>query len=116
MEINARSDVEVKGEKPGTSKKFRVQLDFESRDFRIINQLVSELDLSTRAELFRSGLRVLRWMFEKKKQGCTIVAITPDNRYLEPEFDFFTRFPTRTAVEREEEIAAKDETGEVARV
>jgi len=116
MEMITKPDAEVKAEKTTSPKKFRVQLDFETRDFRIINQLVAELDLNTRAELFRSGLRVLRWMLEKKKQGCTIVAITPDNRYLEPEFDFFRRFPTRTAIEREGGRAAHEEDAEVARV
>jgi len=70
-------------------KKFRVQLDFEDADFQAINNLVDELGLKTRAELFRSGLRVLRWMMLKKQMGCTIVAITPDERYIEPDFEFF---------------------------
>jgi hypothetical protein len=116
MEMNARTNVGVKGENAGAPKKFRVQLDFENRDFQIISQLVSELDLNTRAELFRSGLRVLRWMLEKKKQGCTIVAITPDNRYLEPEFDFFRRFPTRTIVEHEKDTHQQEQEGNVVRV
>jgi hypothetical protein len=55
-------------------------------------------------------------MLEKKKQGCTIVAITPENRYLEPEFDFFRRFPTRSADESEEEDAKHEETRDVTRV
>jgi hypothetical protein len=70
-------------------KKFRVQLDFEATDFQAINGLVEKLGLKTRAELFRSGLRVLRWMMLKKEMGCTIVAITPDQRYIEPDFEFF---------------------------
>jgi hypothetical protein len=73
---------------PSGSKKFRVQLDVEANDFALINQLVEELDLGTRAELFRSGLRALRWMIGKKKEGSTIVAITRDKRIMEPEFDF----------------------------
>jgi hypothetical protein len=79
------ADVE---ESPVAAKKFRVQLDFEGTDMETINNLVKELELGTRAELFRSGLRAIRWMVSKKKQGCTIVAISPDERYFEPEFEF----------------------------
>jgi hypothetical protein len=68
--------------------KVRVQLDFSARDFREIENLVEKLDLSTRAELFRSALVALRWMVQKKDIGCTIVAVTPDDRLLEPEFEF----------------------------
>ena len=77
-------------------KKVRVQLDFEQADMRIINDLVAELDLGTRAELFRSGLRALRWMVQKKKQDCSVLAITQDGRYLEPEFDFLDRLHSVT--------------------
>ncbi len=76
-----------------SEKKIRVQLDFESADMQIINDLVNELELGTRAELFRSGLRALRWMVQKRKQRCVVTAITPDGRYLEPEFDFLHRLP-----------------------
>lgn len=96
-------------------KKFRVQLDFEEADFQAINDLVDELGLKTRAELFRSGLRVLRWMMLKKKMGCTIVAITPDERYIEPDFEFFKNIgpprdrgnvPGSNKVRTEEEVHA----------
>jgi hypothetical protein len=70
------------------AKKYRVQLDFSPRDFREIELLVEELDLGTRAELFRSALSALRWMVQKKRAGCTIVAVTPDERFMEPEFEF----------------------------
>jgi RNase P/RNase MRP subunit p30 len=53
-----------------------------------INNLVKELKVGTRAELFRSSLRTLRWMVNKKKQKCEIVAISPDGKYFEPEFEF----------------------------
>jgi len=69
-------------------KKFRVQLDFNSKDFKVITDLVEELGLGTRAELFRSALVALRWMVQKKKADCTIVAITPTDKLVEPEFEF----------------------------
>ncbi len=76
-------------EEPATScRKFRVQLDFEPGDMAMINRLVDELGLGTRAELFRSSLRALRWMVEKRKQGCVVLAVTPEERYIQPEFDF----------------------------
>ena len=71
-----------------TAKKYRVQLDFTAKDFRENELLVDELGLSTRAELFRSALIALRWMVQKKRAGCTILAVTPEDRLLEPEFDF----------------------------
>jgi hypothetical protein len=74
-------------------RKFRVQLDFAPKDYDEINNLVEEMELGTRAELFRSALIALRWMYMKKKAGCTVVAITPENRYLEPEFGFLQGVP-----------------------
>jgi hypothetical protein len=69
-------------------KKYRVQLDFNPKDFKVITDLVEELGLATRAELFRSALVALRWMVQKKKADCTIVAITPADKLIEPEFEF----------------------------
>lgn len=69
-------------------RKYRVQLDFAPKDFHEIESLVGELGLSTRAELFRSAIVALRWMVQKKRTGCTIMAVTPDDRLLEPEFEF----------------------------
>jgi hypothetical protein len=84
------------------AKKYRVQLDFSPKDFREIESLVEELGLSTRAELFRSALVTLRWMVNKKSVGCTIVAVTPDERFLEPEFEFLQGLePTALAVASE---------------
>lgn len=72
-------------------KKYRVQLDFGEHDFEEINLLVKKLGVSTRAELFRSALITLRWMSQKKMQGCTIVAMSPDHeRLIEPEFSFLS--------------------------
>jgi hypothetical protein len=28
-------------------------------------------------------------MAQKKANGCTVVAITPEDRYIEPDFEFF---------------------------
>ena len=77
-----------KGE-TAVEKKVRVQLDFDQKDMNIINDLVADLALGNRAELFRSALRVLRWMAQKMASGCTVVAITPEERYIEPDFEFF---------------------------
>ncbi len=74
------------------AKKYRVQLDFSPKDFEELNALVEELGLPTRAELFRSALIALRWMVQKKRTGCNIVAITPEERFFEPEFDFLQGF------------------------
>jgi len=71
-----------------TQKKFRIQLDFARKDFLEIERLAEELGLATRAELFRSALVTLRWMVQKKQAGCTILAVTPDDRLIEPEFEF----------------------------
>ena len=72
----------------GEIKKYRVQLDFNPKDFAAINALVEELGLGTRAELFRSALVSLRWMVQKKKAHCMIAAITPSDKLIEPEFEF----------------------------
>jgi hypothetical protein len=93
------------------AKKYRVQLDFSQRDFREIELLVDELGLSTRAELFRSALVTLRWMVQKKQVGCTIVAVTPDDRLLEPEFEFLQGLerPQGAAATVHKEIKNKSE-------
>ena len=78
-------------EETSAEKKVRVQLDFEPEDLETINHMKQCLGLSTRAELFRSGIRALRWMALKQEQGCTVVAITPESRFLEPEFDFLEK-------------------------
>lgn len=83
---------------PTSAKKFRVQLDFSQKDFDELNALADELDLSTRAELFRSALVALRWMVQKKRTGCTIAAITPEQRFFEPEFDFLQGFASAAPV------------------
>lgn len=104
---------EVQGETVITTattvaKKYRVQLDFTPRDFREIQLLVDQLGLATRAELFRSALVALRWMVQKKRTGSTVVAITPDERYLEPEFEFLQGIKPpeqESASEEERELA-----------
>jgi metal-responsive CopG/Arc/MetJ family transcriptional regulator len=74
------------------SKKYRVQLDFAAVDFDEVNELVTELGLPTRAELFRDALITLRWMYNKKRQGYSVMAISPDEeRLIEPEFPFFEK-------------------------
>jgi hypothetical protein len=77
-----------------TNQKFRIQLDFSAKDFAEIEHLVEKLDLSTRAELFRSALVTLRWMIQKKEKECTILAVDPDGRLLEPEFEFLQSLNT----------------------
>lgn len=73
-------------------KKYRVQLDFAAEDFDEINALVEKLKLPTRAELFRSALITLRWMYNKKLRGYSILAVSPDQqRQIEPEFTFLER-------------------------
>lgn len=77
---------------PAVPKKFRVQLDFAAEDFSEINSLVKKLGLTTRAELFRSALITLRWIYQKKLQGYSVVAMSPNHdRVIEPEFTFLER-------------------------
>ena len=86
--VNEQDDTNAVRTERTVAKKYRVQLDFAARDFREIESMVEELGLSTRAELFRSALVALRWMVQKKQTGCTIMAVTPDDRLIEPEFEF----------------------------
>ncbi len=90
-----------------TPKKFRVQLDFAAEDFGEINGLVKGMRLATRAELFRSALITLRWMYQKKRQGYSIVAMSPDHqRLIEPEFTFLERVkPQKQAIDEEDTVA-----------
>jgi hypothetical protein len=94
--MNTRNANRSAVEEPATpAKKFRVQLDFEPDDMYLINELVAELRLGTRAELFRSALRTLRWMVRKRREGCAVVAVSRDETYYEPEFEFLDNaFPS----------------------
>jgi hypothetical protein len=104
-ELVLEKDATLDSTAPRSSKKFRVQLDFEASDMDVINNLVDQLELGTRAELFRSSLRALRWMVEKKMQNYLVVAMTPDDRLIEPEFDFLDALNARkkASVTREQE-------------
>ena len=89
-------------------RKFRVQLDFDVEDFGEINDLVKGMRLPTRAELFRSALITLRWMYQKKRQGYSIVAMSPDHqRLIEPEFTFLERVRAqKKTIDEEDAVAA----------
>ncbi len=103
-------DLDLGAEAPPTSpKKYRVQLDFAAEDFRELNELTEKLGLPTRAELFRSALITLRWMYKKKLQGYTIAAVSPERKFLaEPDFAFLERVtPDRAAIATEAEVAAR---------
>jgi hypothetical protein len=92
---------------PSTPKKFRVQLDFAAEDFHEINALVKKLGVATRAELFRSALITLRWMYQKKSQGYSIVAMSADHqRLIEPEFTFLERAGRNRSLRDEEGAVA----------
>jgi metal-responsive CopG/Arc/MetJ family transcriptional regulator len=74
---------------PETVKKYRVQLDFSEEAFRELNDLVAKLRVSSRAELIRDALGVLKWIYRKKvEQQCEVVAIGKDEKVYEPEFSF----------------------------
>jgi len=103
-------DLDLGAEAPPTSpKKYRVQLDFAAEDFRELNELTEKLGLPTRAELFRSALITLRWMYKKKLQGYTIAAVSPERKFLaEPDFAFLERVtPDRAAMAVAAEVAAR---------
>jgi hypothetical protein len=102
-------DISIGAETPiSNSRKYRVQLDFAADDFQELNELTAKLGLTTRAELFRSALITLRWMYKKKLQGYTIAAVSPERKFLaEPDFPFLERItPEKNAVIAEAEIAA----------
>lgn len=70
------------------SERYRLQLDFEEEDSKKINQLRQDGGFKSRLEMFIAGIRVLRWMYLKKRQGCIIAAVTPDHKFIEPSFEF----------------------------
>jgi metal-responsive CopG/Arc/MetJ family transcriptional regulator len=77
------------GQAAPVAKKYRVQLDFPEEGFRELNSLVDKLRASSRAEVVRDALSVLKWLYRKKvEQGCQVVAIDSNDRVFEPEFPF----------------------------
>ncbi len=71
------------------AKKYRVQLDFSEEAFNELNELVKKLHASSRAEVIRNAIGVLKWIYRKKvEQNMDVVAIGKDERVIEPEFSF----------------------------
>jgi metal-responsive CopG/Arc/MetJ family transcriptional regulator len=78
-------------------KKFRVQLDFSEGAFNELNRLQKELDASSRAEVLRDALAVLRWVIEEESKGYKITVRGENDRVIEPVFPFYV--PSKKTVE-----------------
>jgi metal-responsive CopG/Arc/MetJ family transcriptional regulator len=70
-------------------RKYRVQLDFSEAAFEELNRLQKKLGASSRAEVVRDALTVLRWLVEEKTDGNRILVEEKEDRLIEPVFPFF---------------------------
>jgi hypothetical protein len=76
-------------ETPATKEaKYRVQLDFSEEAFQELNALQKKLQASSRAEVVRNALGVLRWVTKHLIAGDTIVIEKADGTKSDVEFPF----------------------------
>jgi hypothetical protein len=70
-------------------RKYRVQLDFPEEAFKELNALQERLGASSRAEVVRSALALLRWSCDKLDDDYQIIAVSKDQSVVvEPVFPF----------------------------
>jgi hypothetical protein len=72
-------------------KKYRVQLDFSEEAFEELNKLQKKLDSSSRADVVRNALGVLRWVIKHVDEGDKIFTERSDGSRTEVEFPFLSR-------------------------
>lgn len=70
------------------NKEYRVQLDFSEDAFRELNELQKQLSASSRAEVIRNALGVLRWVARHLLEGNKIVVETKEGKRVEVDFPF----------------------------
>ena len=68
--------------------KYRVQLDFSEEAFAELNELQEKLNASSRAEVVRNALGVLRWVTNHLLEGDKIFVERKDGTHSEVEFPF----------------------------
>lgn len=68
--------------------KYRVQLDFSEPAFRELEKLQSKLNASSRAEVVRNALGVLRWLTDNLTAGNKVVIERKDGKRAETDFPF----------------------------
>ena len=73
---------------PARDRKYRVQLDFAADAFNELNDLMKRLGASSRAEVIRNALGVLRWVTKHLSEGSKIVVERKDGKRVEVDFPF----------------------------
>ena len=68
--------------------KYRVQLDFSEEAFEELNSLQEKTNASSRAEVVRNALGVLKWATKNLREGNKIVVERKDGTHVEVEFPF----------------------------
>jgi hypothetical protein len=71
-----------------TSEKVRVQLDFSKEAFDNLAQIQKDLGATSRAEVVRQALGVLKWAIHHAKNRDTILVQRHDGKQTEVEFPF----------------------------
>lgn len=74
-----------------TTKKTRVQFDFSPEAYQEISELEKILQVPTKAEVVRMGLRTLQWLTEAIHGGETILVEDKTGRTREVIFPFVSR-------------------------
>jgi hypothetical protein len=74
---------------PGKDNKHRVQLDFSDEAFEELEALQRNLGATSRAEVVRDALGILRWAVHHLREGNAIIVERKDGERVEVEFPFF---------------------------
>lgn len=69
-------------------KKFRVQLDFSEEAFAELNDLREKFKASSRAEVIRNALGLMKWLYRQKKEEDGVILVEKRGRVVEPVFPF----------------------------
>jgi|SRR2546422_10792403 len=63
------------------AKKF--QADIPSRDEKVLNLLMEELDVRSNADFLAKAIALFRWAVEERKKGCKIFTMSPQGQQRE---------------------------------
>lgn len=73
-----------------TSNMVRIQLDLPADKVRELEELMAEIEIKTKKDLFNTALTLLAWIVEERKEGRKIASIDEEkDTYRELVMPFF---------------------------
>ena len=59
-------------------KKYRLQIDFSEKAYKELESIQERLDATSKSEVIRNALGVLRWIIDESDRGNRILVEKPD--------------------------------------